>query len=416
MSDTDLTELDDARNAVLASALPLEAEKVALDEALGRVLAADAVSRVPVPGFDNAAMDGIAVRAADTRGAEPEAPVTLALVGESRAGTPADSELGRGEAIRISTGAQIPEGADAVVRLEQCHAGADRDRVLVEMEVEPGKDVRRAGEDIGAGQIVLRQGIRIGPAELGVLVSMGLATVPCRRRPRLHLITSGDELVEPGEPMRPGAVRNSNRFAIAALAERAGAEVIASETIPDDPDRTQAAIETALGADVAIVCGGISAGPHDHVKGALAELGVEQVFRGIALKPGKPTWFGLRDKTLVFGLPGNPVSAIVTFLLLARPAVVALSGVAPGRYRAIARLAGDYRKQSGYTHALSCQMELGDDGWWAWPIENQGSHILTSLLGAHCLALLPTDATSFAEGDPVEIELLDLSEPLDEPF
>lgn len=414
MSPGQLTELEEARHAVLASAGALETEPVPLAEAIGRVLSESAVSRVPVPGFDNSAMDGYAVRAIDTRGARPESPVALTVAGESQAGRPSQVELAPGEAIEISTGAKIPIGADAVVRVESTRPQGDR--VLIATAVEPGKDIRRTGEDIAAGDTVIPRGTRIGPAELGVLVSIGLPTVPCRRRPRLRLITSGDELVEPGDPMPPGAVRNSNRFAIAALAERAGAEIVGQETVPDDPDLTRDAIRSALDADIVVICGGISAGNHDHVKPALAELGVEQVFWGLALKPGKPTWFGLRNRTLVFGLPGNPVAAIVTFLLLARPAILGLSGISPGRYRAIALMGEDFEKKPGHTHAISCQLELGNDGWYAWPAPKQGSHILTSLVGAHCLALLPTMHGSYSEGDAVEVELLDLSEPLDEPF
>lgn len=409
-----LIELEEARKQVIAAATLLESEDVSLDEALGRVLAKDAVSSEPVPALDNSAMDGFAVQAADTFGASASTPVTLRDAGEARAGHPSESPLRPGEAIRISTGAAIPEGANAVVRVEDTRSGDGV--VLVEAEVEPGDDIRRAGEDIAAGETVIREGTRIGPAELGVLASLGLGRVPCRRRPRLHLITSGDELIEPDEPMRPGAVRNTNRYTISALAERAGAELVGDTVVADDLAATTAAIEAALEADVVVICGGVSVGKHDHVKDALAELGVEEVFWGVALKPGKPTWFGMRGKTLVFGLPGNPVSAMVTFLLLVRPALEKKNGSGPGRYRAIARLATDYRKKPGRTHAVRCTMELGGDGWHAWPAEKQGSHVLTSMLGAHCLAMLDSEAVSFSAGDPVEVELLDFAEPLDDPF
>ncbi len=410
MSRAPLLTVEAARRAVLAAVTPLAVEPVPLAEALGRVLAADASSREPVPGFDNSAMDGFAVRAADTRGAGPGDPVTLRIAGESRAGTPADATLRVGEAFRISTGARIPAGADAVVRVEDTRS--EGDRVRIEAEVESGNDIRRAGEDIAPDETVLRRGRSIGPAELGVLASLGMTRPPCRRRPRLHVITSGDELIEPDEPMRPGAVRNSNRYAIAALAERAGAEVTTSGAVPDDPGQTREAIDAALNADVVVICGGISVGDHDHVKGALSELEVEQVFWGIALKPGKPTWFGVRGGTLVFGLPGNPVSAMVTFLLLVRPALDALSGMTPKGRRTMARLATAYEKRPGRVHAIRCRLELRPDGWHAWPAPGQGSHILTSMLGAQCLALLPAEADSFAAGDSVEVELLDLADTL----
>jgi molybdopterin molybdotransferase len=398
-------ELERAREIVLERAAPLAAERLPLREALGRRLAEDLVAAESVPGFDSSAMDGFALRAADTRGAGPEAPAALRIAGESRAGHPAAAALGEGEAIAISTGAAIPAGADAVLRVEDtCREG---ERVLVLSEVEPGRDVRRAGDDLRAGETVLEAGAGIGPAELGVLASLGAAEVSCRRRPRVSVLTSGDELLAPGEQMRPGGVRNSNAFSLTALAEWAGAEASFAGSPPDDLEATRAAIAPALeAADVVVLCGGVSVGEHDHVKRALAELGVEQCFWRVALKPGKPTFFGTRGETLVFGLPGNPVSAMVTFVLLARPALTALAGGRPERHRTTARLARAYDKRPGRTHAVRCRLELREDGWLAHPAERQGSHVLTSMLGADCLALLPTESGPLPAGARVEVELL----------
>lgn len=404
MSASQPIELEQAREAVLGRAAPLGIERVALREALSRRLAEDAVAFEPVPAGDSSAMDGFAVRAEDTLGARPEAPVPLRLVGESRAGRPATVPLGAGEGIAISTGAVVPAGADAVVRVEATQV--EDGRVLVAEEVEAGRDVRDAGEDIRPGQTVIEKGTPIGPAELGVLASLGAATVACHRRPRVSVLTSGDELLEPGEAMRPGGVRNSNAYSIPALVEEAGAEAVVAPPAPDDLDATRAAIAPLLDVDVAVLCGGVSVGEHDHVKRALAELGVEQVFWGVALKPGKPTWFGTRGDTLVFGLPGNPVSAMVTFVLLARPALAILSGGRPKAMRTTVRLARDCDKRPGRAHALRCRLELRDDGWHARPFERQGSHILTSMLGADCLALLPTASGPLRAGDRVEVELL----------
>jgi molybdopterin molybdotransferase len=399
-----LIEIERARELVLERAAPLEAERVALAEALARVLADEVRSEEPVPGFDNSAMDGFAVRAGDTAGARPDSPVVLRVAGESRAGHPADTPVRAGEALRISTGAVVPAGADAVVRVEDTR-GVDG-TVLVEEEVEAGRDIRRAGEDIAPGQTVLRPGTPIGPAELGVIASLGLRSVVCRRRPRVHVITGGDELIEPGEEMRPGAVRNSNAYSVSALVEWSGAAVAGAALIPDRLEETRTAIAAALEADVVVICGGVSVGEHDHVKRALAELEVEESFWGLALKPGKPTWFGTRGRTLVFGLPGNPVSAMVTFLLLARPALASLSGRDPERQRTTARLTSDYEKRPGRAHAVRCRLELGEGGWRATPTGAQGSHILTSMLGADCLALIPTEAESLSAGDPVQVEIL----------
>jgi molybdopterin molybdotransferase len=400
-----LIELEWARDAVLGRAAPLAVERVSLRPALGRYLAEDVVAAEFVPAFDNSAMDGFAVRAEDTRGARPDEPVSLRLVGESRAGRPAAAPLAAGEAIGISTGAVVPTGADAVVRVED--TSAENGRVLIRAEVDAGRDIRGVGEDIEPGKTVLGAGARIGPAELGVLASLGAATVACHRRPRVSVLTSGDELLEPGEAMRPGGVRNSNAYSVPALAERTGAEAVVSGPVPDDLEATRAAIAAALDSDVVVLCGGVSVGEHDHVKGALAELGVEESFWRVALKPGKPTWFGTRGDTLVFGLPGNPVSAMVTFALLVRPALVALSGGRPERLRTTARLASGYDKRPGRTHAVRCRLELREDGWHAHPAERQGSHVLTSMLGADCLALLPTAAGPLPAGERVEVELLD---------
>ena len=207
--------------------------------------------------------------------------------------------------------------------------------------------------------------------------------------------------------MRPGGVRNSNAYSVPALAQLAGAEGAGAASVPDDPDATREAIAAALDSDVVVICGGVSVGEHDHVKAAFAELGVEGSFWGIALKPGKPTWFGTRGDTLVFGLPGNPVSAMVTFLLLVRPALAALSGADPERHRTTARIAEDYEKRPGRAHAVRCRLELREDGWHARPTGKQGSHILTSMLGADCLALIPREAGSLSAGEPVVVELLE---------
>ena len=384
---------------------PLGTESVPLREAFDRILADDIESVDPVPGFDNSSMDGFAVRAADTSGASPESPATLLVVDESRAGRPASSGLRAGQAIGISTGAVIPEGADSVVRSEDTSV---RDgQVAIEVGVEPGNNVRHAGDDIEPGVTVLHRGARLGAAELGVLASVGVAEVACAGRPRLGVLTTGDELLEPGEAARPGGVRNSNAYTIPPLALSAGADVVAIETVKDDPELTRVAIERMLGGEIAVICGGVSVGEHDQVKAALASLDVEEVFWRVALKPGKPTWFGVGPAgTLVFGLPGNPVSAMVTFLLFVRPAIRVMSGAADSADRVRAILDQDLPKPPGRAHAVRCRLELEDDGWHAWPTGNQDSHILTSMLGAEALAIVPTDADPPTAGETVELELL----------
>jgi molybdopterin molybdotransferase len=399
-------ELEAARRAVLARVRPLPGEPVGLDEALGRRLATDAVAAAPLQGFDNSAMDGYAVRAADTAGASPSSPAALPVVGESRAGHPSERGLGAGEAIAISTGAVLPAGADAVVRVEDSRRNGDR--VLLVAEAAPGTSVRRVGEDVAAGATVLPAGALLGAAELAVLAAIDADPVLCHRRPGVAVLTGGDELAPPGRPLAPGGIRDSSARALPALARLAGAEVVTVDRVPDAAEETAAALgRMLLAADVTIACGGVSVGEHDLLRAALARLGVEQVFWRVALKPGGPTWFGSRGESLVFGLPGNPVSAIVTFLLLTRPALIGLAGGDPEERRTRARLGADCATPPDRLHAARCRLELDELGWVAWPAPRQGSHVLTSLLGADCLALLPPSRDGAKAGEKVEIELID---------
>jgi molybdopterin molybdotransferase len=410
-----LTPLEDARELVLGAARPLPGEEVGLGEALGRTLAADVRSPDDVPGFDNSAMDGYAVRAADTAGTSESDPVELRLIDESRAGRPAEIALGPSEAIRISTGAVIPAGADSVLRLEEAAEASGRVSALA--EVAAGQEIRRAGDDIRAGEVVLRAGAVLGPAELGVLASVGVPRAACARRPRASVLTTGEELIGPGDEPFPGAVRNSNAETVPAQALLAGCELAEVAVVGDDPDATTEAVRRGLeDAELLAVCGGVSVGVHDHVKAALAALGVTEVFWGVALRPGRPTWFGYRDRpdggrTLVFGLPGNPVSAMVTFHLFARPAAAAMLGRPEARGRLSARLAERYEKRPGRTHAVRCRLELTDEGWSARPTGPQASHILTSMLGADGLAVIPAESGSIDAGAIVEVEPFSFSGP-----
>jgi molybdopterin molybdotransferase len=399
MADAPL-DLDQAISRVLAHAEPLASEPLPLRKALGRTLAEDAVAELAVQPFDNSAMDGFAVRAADTAAG----PARLHVVGESRAGHPAERDLETGEAVAISTGAMLPGGADAVVRLER--ASRRNGEVAIETSAQPGQDIRRAGEDLAPGQVAIERGTVIGPAELGVLASLGRAEVPCHRRPRVAVVTSGDELLEPGEPMRLGGVYDANSHTVPALAERAGARVISVDRVADEPEATRDAVEAALRADVAVVCGGVSVGEHDHVKQGFAWHGVPEVFWRLALKPGGPAWFGAHNRTLAFGLPGNPVSAMVVFQLLVRPALARLAGTSAGRNRTTAVLARPCERAANRVSALRCRLDLGEEGWRATPATRQGSHVLSSMLGADALALIPPGDGTVGAGERVEVELL----------
>jgi molybdopterin molybdotransferase len=272
--------------------------------------------------------------------------------------------------------------------------------------LQEGTDIRRAGEDIVRGAVVLQAGTSIGPAELGVAASTGAAQLECARRPGVAVVVTGDELVEPGNPLPAGAIRNTNGYAVPAQVLGAGAAVASVETVGDDYESTRETLRRALGADVVVTTGGVSVGPHDHVKPALAELGVEEVFWGVALRPGHPTWFGTAEGVLVFGLPGNPVSAMVTFHLFVRPALARMLGRRDAERRVSAVMDEDYAKRPGRAHVVRCTLEPRADGWHVRPTKAQASHILTSMLGAEALAHLEVGREDVAAGERVEIEIL----------
>jgi molybdopterin molybdotransferase len=414
-SVTELISIDEARRRVLDAVTPLGVEDVPLERALGRVLAEDVASDIDVPPFDSSGMDGYALVAG------PEA--ELEVIGEARAGHPSSETLRPGGAVRISTGAALPEGADTVVPVERTTAlkGGEPDAAEVDRnrsgkarpervrvpETELGANIRRAGEDVSVGAVVLRRGTTLGPAEVGAAASVGRASLRCARRPRVFVLVTGDELTPPGRPLAPGGIYSSNGFALAAQVEQAGAELAGRDTVPDTPEGTREAIRTAIdAADVVIVSGGVSVGPHDHVKGALLELGAEERFWGVSLRPGKPAWFGTLDGTLAFGLPGNPVSAMVTFQLFARPALAALQGAEPDAARVSALLAHAVARNPRREEAVRVRLRHSDEGLVAETTGAQGSHMLTSMLGADGLALIAAGPGELAAGERVEVELL----------
>jgi molybdopterin molybdotransferase len=405
MAAKELVELDQARRMVLDAVQALAPTPIGLDAVLGRVLREDISAGAPVPAFDNSAMDGFAVRASDLTAASAASPVSLTVVGESRAGRPSELALQGGETISISTGAMLPAGADAVVKIEDALA---RDGVVEFAEAAAqGQDVRRAGEDIASGQRVLERGIVLGPAELGVLASLGRAHALCSPRPRVSVVVTGDELMAPGERAREGGVRDTSTHTIRALARCAGGDVGPAALVGDDLTATMGAVAAAReNADVVVISGGVSVGLHDQVRPALSALGARESFWGVALKPGRPTWFGMLEGTPVFGLPGNPVSAMVTFTLLVRPALHALQGGAIDERRFSAVLDRDYEKPAGRAHAVRCRLRAQDDGWHAEPTGAQGSHILTSMLGADALAIVARNVTAVRAGERVAIEPL----------
>ena len=380
---------------------PSAAETVGLDSALGRVAAEDALSAVDLPPFDRSAMDGYAVRGADT-----DPPSALAIVGELAAGEVASSVLAPGSALGITTGAALPEGADAVLRIED--ARVDRGFVTPAGPIAVGTAVRYRGEDVARGAVLAAAGAVLGVHHVTALASAGVGSVRVHRRPVMHVLATGTELLELGAPPEPGRIHESNRLTLRLLAERAGAEVVLHPVVPDDAAATAAAVEAALGGDVLAVSGGVSVGPHDHVKPALQELGVEEVFWRVRLKPGKPLWFGRRGATLVFGLPGNPLSTVACFLLFVGPALRRLQGEAGAEPPYVpARLAVPARPADGRTTLLTSRLVHGSDGVLeATPTEGQGSHLTGALAASDGFVAIPHAAGELAAGAAVQALLL----------
>ena len=312
-----LPSVAEAQQLVLARVLPLPAELVAVGDSAGRIVAVAALARTDLPPFANSAMDGYAVRSADTPG-------TLPVVFGVAAGVPSPRALEAGEAMAISTGGVVPDGCNSVIPLEQVVRSGNS--VTIEKNVPIGANIRARGGDLRQGETVVPAGVRLTPARIGALAAAGVAEVTVSRRPRVAILATGSELVAPGLPLGPGQVYESNGSILAAQAVAAGCDVVRLPAVADDREAHRAAIERGLACDVLITSGGVSVGPHDLVRGVEAELGVEEVFWRVSVKPGKPVAFGVRGETLVFGLPGNPVSSLVSFELFVRPALLALQG------------------------------------------------------------------------------------------
>jgi molybdopterin molybdotransferase len=407
-----LISIEEARARVLAEARPLPVETRPLAEVLGSVLAEPLVAPHDVPPFDNSGMDGYAVRSADLAEASPEHPVRLRVVETIPAGRVATRALGRGEAARIMTGAPIPPGADAVVQVEATEE--KEGEVLVFARVKPGKNVRPAGDDVRAGDRVLGPGTVLGPAEIGVIASLGFPVVNVHRRPRVAVISTGSELVEVDRPLGPGQIRNSNSYSLRALCQQLGVEATVFGIVPDDYEATRRAMEEGLRYDVLLTSGGVSVGTFDFVKEVQDELGVERRLWGVAMKPGKPLAFGVRGDTLVFGLPGNPVSAMVSFELFVRPALLRLMGYSKTTrplYRAI--LEEDTASSDDRVYVVRVRAWREGQTWHVSSTGPQGSGILRSMVGANGLAFIPGGQRGIRAGEEVDFLLLreDLVEP-----
>jgi molybdopterin molybdotransferase len=387
--------MEEAQRLVLEHVQPLPAERVPLDEAAGRVLAEPGLAVVDLPPFPSSAMDGFAVRSADV-------PATLPVVARVAAGRPARRPLEPGEAMGIATGGVVPEGADAVIPIE--YVVENDNKVEVPEPVESGANVRPLGGDLREGDVVVAAGVRLGSTQLGALAAAGVAEVACGAVPRAAVLATGTELRRPGEPLAPGEVYEANGLILETQLRSAGASVERLAAVADDDDAHREALRRGLDHDVLVTSGGVSVGPHDLVRRIEAELGVDEVFWRVAVKPGKPVSFGVRHRTLVFGLPGNPVSSLVAFELFVRPAVLALQGLADPLPRfEPGRLAAAVTRNAGRDALVRARLRTAEDGAAVElePVMGQESHMIARSAAAGALVLVPRGDGELAAGAPV---------------
>jgi molybdopterin molybdotransferase len=389
----DLLTVEAAQALVLERTKRLPVETIAIADAAGRVLAAPAHAKADLPPFPSSAMDGYAVRAADVPGVLP-------VVARIAAGSPADRPLAAGEAMAISTGGVVPEGADAVVPIEAVvHCD---NSIEVSERFDPGAHVRPRGGDVEAGIVVVPAGVRLGTTQLGALAAAGVARVECTRRPRTVILATGSELVPPGRPLAPGQVYEANGLMLAVALAGLGAEVERLPPVADDESAHRTALGRGLDADVLVTSGGVSVGPHDLVRRIEAELGVEEVFWRVAVKPGKPVSFGVRGDTLVFGLPGNPVSSLVGCELFVKPAVRALQGLADPLPRLEPGRAGaPLRRNPHRDELVRARTSVDDEGVVVQPLTGQESHMIVRAAAADAIVHVPRGEGEIAAGAAV---------------
>lgn len=404
-----MIEPNEALDIILAAAKQLPPVEIDIAEAAGYVLAEEITSADNIPPFDNSAMDGFAVLAADIKAATSENPVTLKIIDDQPAGKVSTKKVVSGTAIKVMTGAPIPTGADTVVPVE--HTSYDDSLVRILQSSETNRNIRRAGEDIPKGSVILFPGRVLDSVEIGLLASVGRTRVKVIRKPRAAIIGTGDEIIPPDEPLTPGKIRDSNSFVLYSETLCAGAIPyrlgIARDTIED----VCAKLSDALENDVIITTGGVSVGERDFVKDVLEEMGAVQKFWKVAQKPGKPMAFSTLGDKLIFGLPGNPVAAVVCFEEYVRPALLKMMGRTKLHRPVVqAQAAQDFKKKPGRRHYVGIKLEQKDGAYLARLNGRQGSGILTSMAGADGIALLPKEATLIKSGESLTVQLIGLPE------
>ncbi len=398
----------EALDRILASIHPLPLEKVGLFNALGRVLGEDVRSGRNIPPKDNSGMDGFALRASETSGASREHPVTLKVIEDVPAGRLPSRKVGAGEAVRIMTGAPIPEGADAVVKVEDTEGSGNEVRIFVAAET--GQDIRRAGEDVLEGERVLSAGSVIRPAEIGMLAALSRSFIFVHQKPLVAVIATGDELADIDEPLPPGRIVNSNSYALSAQVRECGGVPLQIEIARDTKEDLTAKFQAARRADAIISSGGVSVGDYDFVKDVIEEIGAGMHFWKVAMRPGRPLAYGMIGGKPLFGLPGNPVSSMVSFEQFVRPALLKMAGH-QNLFRKCVRatLLEDVTKRAGFRYFLRARVQIENGRYTAATTGGQGSGILKSMVLANGLLVLPEDLTLVKKGETVTVQLIDRS-------
>jgi len=401
-----MIHIEEALKKILDAISPLGLEKVNILDALGRVIGEDVYAGRAIPPKDNSAMDGYALRAGDTSGASEESPAMLEVIEEIPAGTIPEKRIGPGQAARIMTGAPLPEGADAAVRMEDTRK--DGGRVAILVEARQGQDIRLAGEDVQPGEKVISRGEVIRPAEVGMLAALGRSFVSVHQRPLVAIVATGDELIDIDETPSPGKIVNSNSYSLAALVLDCGAVPLQIGIARDRREDLVAKFRAAMRADLIVSSGGVSVGDYDLVKEVMKEEGNRMQFWRVAMKPGRPLAFGMLGEVPLVGLPGNPVSAMVSFEQFIRPAILKMMGhVNLFRKTVQARLGQDIHKKPGIRHFIRARIQRDGDLYTVVTTGDQGSGILKSMVRANGLIILPAEVTTVQAGGMVTVQLLD---------
>lgn len=404
----DMISIEEAQSIILSYIGVLSLEESELDQALDRVLAEDVYAGCDVPLLDNSAMDGYAVRACDVRGASGDNPKVLEVIEDLKAGYLASAPIKQNQAIRIMTGAAIPQGADSVVMVEDTEKQGE-DKVKIFKEVKKGANIRRKGEDIAAGELVFSKGTMLGAAHIGVLASLGRSGVKVTRRPKVAVLATGDEVIDIDEELAPGKIRNSNTYVLCSQVLKTGGIPKNLGIAKDNVEALEEKIKEGLGCDLILTSGGVSVGDHDLVKSVLSDMGTDMKFWKVAIKPGKPLAFGVINNIPVFGLPGNPVSGMISFEVFVKPAIMKMLGrdSDDSRKEVRAVLERDITKKKGRRHFLRAQTRWENGTYLTRTTGPQGSGILKSMARANSLIIFPEGKEKIEKGADVTVKFLD---------